>query len=152
MEDNILYLTRFCGEEQYPVERAIWYIIAGDGTEDDPDMLCLEMQFGVGSNLHEDTSRLKAKPAWEVNFYSLQIPVSSLCPGFCLEQPNKREDIAGNLYYADHQPTTDNKMEIVAADGERLKIKLTGITEDVNYYDGSKPKNTLQLVAWFDKK
>ena len=26
-----------------------------------------------------------------------------------------------------------------------------GITEDVNYNDGSKPKNTMELVAWFDK-
>ena len=26
-----------------------------------------------------------------------------------------------------------------------------GITEDVNYYDGSKPKTTMELVAWFDK-
>ena len=26
-----------------------------------------------------------------------------------------------------------------------------GITEDVYYYDGSKTKNTMELVAWFDK-
>ncbi|MFQ6973493.1 MAG: hypothetical protein ACLRTG_20155, partial [Enterocloster aldenensis] len=94
---------------------------------------------------------LEAEPSWEVNFYSLKIPAASLQPGFCLEQPNREEDVEGNLYYMEHQPTIDNKMEVVEAEGERLKIRLTGITEDVNYYDGSKPKNTMELVAWFDK-
>ena len=42
-------------------------------------------------------------------------------------------------------------MEVIEVDGKRLKIWLTGLTEDVNYYDGSKPKNTMELVAWFDK-
>lgn len=42
MEENVLYLTRFCGMERYPVETATWNIIEGDGTEDAPDMLCLE--------------------------------------------------------------------------------------------------------------
>ena len=128
MEENVLYLTRFCGMERYPVETATWNIIEGDGTEDAPDILCLE-----------------------INFYSLKIPADSLEPGFCLEQPNQEEDVDGNLYYMEHQPTMDNKMEVIEVDGKRLKIRLTGLTEDVNYYDGSKPKNTMELVAWFDK-
>ena len=48
MEENVLYLTRFCGMERYPVETATWNIIEGDGTEDAPDMLCLEIDFGMG--------------------------------------------------------------------------------------------------------
>lgn len=152
MEENILYLTRFCGVEQYPVKTATWYIIEGDGTEDDPDMLCLEVTFNIGTVLHEDTGKLKAEPSWEINFYSVEIPVSLLRPGFCLEQPNHHKDEDGNLYYTEHQPTTDNRMEIVKIDGTRLKIRLTGITEDVNYYDASKPKNTMKLVAWFNKE
>lgn len=150
LEENILYLTRFCGVEQYPVRTATWNIIEGDGTKDDPDMLCLELTFGIGNGLHEDTVKLKAEPSWEINFYSVEIPVSSLLPGFCLEQPNQRKDVDGNLYYTEHQPTTDNRMEIVEVDGTHLKIRLTGITDDVNYYDGSKPQNTMQLVAWFN--
>lgn len=55
MKENVLYLTRFCGVEQYPVETAEWYTIEGDGTEDDPDMLSLEVRFGTGNGLHEDT-------------------------------------------------------------------------------------------------
>ena len=51
-------------------------------------MLCLEIDFGMGDGLHEDTAYLEAEPSWEVNFYSLKIPADSLEPGFCLEQPN----------------------------------------------------------------
>ena len=95
MEENVLYLTRFCGMERYPVETATWNIIEGDGTEDAPDMLCLEIDFGMGDGLHEDTAYLEAEPSWEVNFYSLKIPADSLEPGFCLEQPNQEEDVTG---------------------------------------------------------
>ena len=134
MEENVLYLTRFCGKERYPVETATWNIIEGDGTEDAPDMLCLEIDFGMGDGLHEDTAYLEAEPSWEVNFYSLKIPADSLEPGFCLEQPNQEEDVDGNLYYMEHQPTMDNKMEVIEVDGKRLKIRLSWVTEDVNYF------------------
>ena len=152
LKENILYLNRFCGIEQYPVETAVWHIIEGDGTEDDPDMLCLEMAFDAGNNLHEDTSCLEARPRWEINFYAAEPFVNILRSGLVLEQPNQEEDVDGNLYYVEHQPTTENKMEIIAVEGKRLKIRLTGVTEDVNNYDGSKPKNSLQLTAWFHNR
>ena len=38
------------------METATWNIIEGDGTEDAPDMLCLEIDFGMGDGLHEDTA------------------------------------------------------------------------------------------------
>lgn len=152
MDENILYITRFCGVEQYPVKTAKWYIIDGDRTEDDPDMLCLDITLGSGYGLHKDTAMLKAEPVWEVRFCSVEIPASALQSGFRLEQPNLQRDVYGNLYYTEHQPTTGNQMEIIKADETRLKIRLTGITEDVNFYDGSKPQSTLQIVAWFDRK
>lgn len=152
LKEDILYLTRFCGVEQYPVKTAAWYIMKGDGTEDNPGMLCLEVTFGVGNVLHEDIASLKAEPEWKIDFPKLEIPVGSLQPGFCLEQPNEDEDIDGNLYYVEFQPTMDNMMKIIAVDGDRLKIHLTGVTEDVNYYDGSKPKSTMQLVTWFNRE
>lgn len=151
-EENILYMIRFCGVEKYPLKKAQWYIIDGDGTEDDPAMLCLDTSFDTGSQLHEDTTSLDAEPIWEVEFYSIDIPISDLQPGFCMEQPNVEEDIYGNLYYGEHQPTIDNHMEILEREGNRLKIRLTAITEDVNFYDGSKPKSVLHFVGWFDQK
>lgn len=44
------------------------------------------------------------------------------------------------------------RWRIIAVDEERIKIRLIGVTEDVNYYDGSKPKSTMQLIAWLDKE
>ena len=152
VEENILYMARFRGIEQYPVKTAEWYIIDGDGTEDDPAMLSLDTAFGIGNGLHEDTAELNVEPMWKILFYSVEIPITALQPGFCLEQPNFEKDVYGDLYYAEHQPTTRNRMEILQAEGTRLKIRLTGTTEDVNFYDGSKPQSTLQLVAWFDRK
>ena len=48
MDENVLYLTRFCGVERYPVETAKWYIIEGDGTEDDPGYAVLGNGFWRG--------------------------------------------------------------------------------------------------------
>lgn len=152
MEDNILYMERFCGMEEYPLKDSIWYILKGDGTEYDPDQLYLEMNFEKGRVMHEDTRFLDEEPFWNLVFYSFQMPDIVPQAGLCMEQPNERQDVYGNLYYGEHQPTMDNKMEILMIDGDRLKVRLTGVTEDVNYYDGSKPKSTLQITAWFNKK
>jgi hypothetical protein len=35
--------------------------------------------------------------------------------------------------------------------GNRLLFRLTGEVEDVNYYDGSKPKNKIFVQTWFEK-
>lgn len=161
MEENVLYMMRFCGMEEYALKSAVWYIIEGDGTEDDPDGFYLDMKFERGRVLHEDTHdeehpSMDAEPFWELSFSNVHSPAiaPTIVPqvGLCMEQPNKEHDVYGNLYYWEHQPTLDNKMEILAADGDRFLIRLTGITEDVNYYDGSKAKSTLQITAWFEKK
>ncbi len=108
-ETNYLVLKRFCGEEKYPVETAKWYILEGDGTWDDPSTLWLELTFGKGINLHEDTIELGAEPTWEVPFSDLELTQAHLKSGFTMIMEN----------------------------------------EDVNYYDGSKPKNELEVIAWF---
>ena len=152
MEEQILYLSRFCGIETYPVKQAVWELIEGDGTEEDPDMLCLGMRFAQGNHLHEDTRSLQAEPFWEINFYKTKIPMNILQIGFDLEQPNEANEVDGSFYYLEHQPARNNRMEILARDGNRLKIRVSGSTEDVNYYDGTKPENRLQLTAWFEKE
>lgn len=109
MEEQILYLSRFCGIETYPVKQAVWELIEGDGTEEDPDMLCLGMRFAQGNHLHEDTRSLQAEPFWEINFYKTKIPMNILQIGFDLEQPNEANEADGSFYYLEHQPARDRK-------------------------------------------
>lgn len=151
-ENNFLTLKRFCGDEKYPIESAEWYIMDGDGTWDDPYTLCLEMQFEAGIELHEDTETLGAEPSWEISFPALKLAEEDLQVGFMMEMDNDDEEEEANFYYCEHQPTLKNKMEILEIKDDSLLIHLTGKTEDVNYYDGSKPKNELDVTAWFVKQ
>lgn len=78
LDKNVLYLNRLCGVEQAPVKTATWHIIDGDGTEDDPDMLCLDTTFGIENGLHKDAATLKAEPIWGIQFHTVEIYVSAL--------------------------------------------------------------------------
>ncbi len=151
-EDKYLTLKRFCGDEKYPVANAEWYIMEGDGTWDDPDTLCLEMEFGEGVELHEDTENLGAEPSWEISFPALSVTETDLQVGFTMEMDNEDEEEEANFYYCEHQPTYENKVEVLEVDGDCLLLHLVAKTEDVNFYDGSKPKNELDVTAWFVKQ
>ena len=45
-----------------------------------------------------------------------------------------------------------DKVEVLEVDRNRLLLRVTGKTMDVNFYDGSKPMNELEVVAWFRKQ
>lgn len=54
-----------------------------------------------------------------------------------------------NFYYCEHENTESNMIEVLAADEERLLLRLTGETIDVNFYDGSKLRTKLSVETWF---
>ena len=149
---NDLKLTRFCGEELYPIVSASWNIYF----DEDLGMnnLCLYISAGKGTNLHEDTKDLAAEPNWELNIISKDLDKANLKEGFRIEIPDGYEnDLNGyitNLYYCEHEQTDDNIIEILAVDGSKLYIRVSGETTDVNYYDGSKPLNKLFAETWFE--
>jgi hypothetical protein len=62
-----LKLSRFCGDELYPITTATWEVFE-DG--DEPCELWLEIEAGRGTQLHDDTSELDAEPHWELTFVS----------------------------------------------------------------------------------
>lgn len=151
-EGKFLNLIRFCGVEKYPIECAEWYILEGDGTWDDPYTLCLEMEFGAGEELHEDTENLGAEPSWEISFPALKLKQKDLQAGYTMEMANEDEDVEANFYYCEHQPTVENKVEVLEVKGNSLLLRVTAKTMDVNFYDGSKPMNELEVTAWFSKQ
>lgn len=153
-ENNFLILKRFCGNEKYTVKNPEWYIGKGDGTWDDPDMLCLEIEFGKAVEKHEDTAWYEGEPGWEIYFTTLQLTEKDLQPGFSMELENEEEEEEEEAWflYADRQPTYDNKVEVLDVNGDNLLLHVTAKTQDVNYYDGSKPLNELDVTAWFTKQ
>ena len=56
------------------------------------------------------------------------------------------------MNYCEHQPTVENKVEVLEVKGNSLLLRITAKTIDVNFYDGSKPMNELEVVAWFSKQ
>ena len=139
---NTLVLKRFCGEEYYPIDSAGWSIW-------NSTVLCVEMWFQEGRNLHEDTEYLAQEPGWELYFSIPSMNGDDVKPGLVLE----KKDISDgtHFYYCEHQPTLNNHLEVLDRDGDRLLLRITGECCDVNYYDGSKGNNVLEITAWMEK-
>ena len=143
-EENMmdkLILKRFCGEEYYPLESASWSIWK--------DHLLVEMNFTAGENLHEDTEYLEQEPSWELCFTLENEKL--LVPGLVLENKDNEENET-NFYYCEHNLTYDNRLEILDREDDRLLLKITGICCDVNYYDGSKGNDSLEITLWIDQE
>jgi len=148
-----LKLTRFCGEEFYPIKKAIWQIF--EDVESNINELWLNIETDFGTVLHEDTKELEAQPHWELLFRAENLNVNDLTTGFRAEIPcGYSEDFfngsLASFYYCEHEPSDNNVIEILATEGTRLLIRIMGEITDVNYYDGSKPKNKILIEAWFE--
>jgi hypothetical protein len=146
-----LILDRFCGRETYPVKKATWNLYLDD--ELGLMNLCLWVEAGQGSILHEDTKDLHAEPSWEVNLLTAELVAAPLVVGSTFIVPYGYEEAHGgyvtNFYYCEHESTESNMIEVLAAEEERLLLRLTGETVDVNFYDGSKPPTKLSVETWF---
>ena len=141
---NTLILKRFCGEEYYRLQNASWSIWNGS-------VLCVEMWFAEGTNLHEDTEYLEEEPGWELYFNLPEENEDCVKTGMVLTDTENREEET-HFYYCEHLPTVNNRLEILDTDGTRLLLRITGECCDVNYYDGSKGNNSLELTAWIDQE
>jgi hypothetical protein len=147
-----LKLTRFCGEEFYPINKATWKIY--EDKNGNMNELWLEVRADFGIVLHEDTKYLKAKPHWELTIRAENLNIDDLATDFRAEIPcgydEDSDDSLANFYYCEHEPSDNNVIEILATEENRLLIRVTGETTDVNFYDGSKPKNKIFVETWFD--
>jgi len=153
-EDATLFLDRFCGREEYPVEAAMWSLYRDEFDYEEVSNLCLRVRAGAGTILHEDTQTLNGRPHWEVNLVQTRLEREALVDGAVFEVPEGYdESLDGhltNFYYCEHEGSERNRIEVLAADGDRLRIRLTGETVDVNFGDGSKPPTRLSVECWFE--
>lgn len=94
---NELMIKRFCGEEVYPLESAAWSIW-------NSAVICVEMWFEEGKNLHDDTRKLAQAPGWELYFNILPMDEEDVKPGVILEEKDNRADETF-FYYCEHLPS-----------------------------------------------
>lgn len=149
---DLMLLQGFNGDELYPIARAEWNLYRDPELDHWNLWISLDADFAVSQR--EDTVGLSGQPKWEINWIEDKLTTANLVPGFKREIPNGYVDLPGitrhtNFFYCFHEDTDDNVIEILAVDGDRLKIELQGTTIDVNHYDDSKPRTKIRVVTWF---
>lgn len=149
---DLMLLKRFNGDELYPIARAEWNLYKHPERGHWNLWISLDTDFAVSQR--EDTVGLNGQPKWEINWIEGNLTTANLIPSFKREIPNGYVELPGitrhtNFYYCSHEDTDDNTIEILAVDGDRLKIELQGTTIDVNHYDDSKPRTKIKVVTWF---
>ena len=137
----MLTLKRFCGDELYPLVNSKWYLIG--------KTLWIDLSFDKGEQLHEDTEFLDQEPTWEISF---KVDNEENLQKGCILKNDNVDDEDAIFYYCEHYPTYNNILEILDRNDDQLLIKLSGECCDVNYYDGSKGNDILEMTAWIDKR
>jgi len=110
--------------------------------------LLLDTRMSLREKLYRDTKALNAQPHWKFGAEQAGLTDNMLKQSFFSALPDAFD--ATDFYHTSHQSSQKNTVEILDWDEKgRLLIRLCGKIDDVNYYDGSKPKSKLQLPAWF---
>ena len=143
-----------CGEEFYPIESAKWHF--SESEDEGASKLWLDIQADYGQQLSEDTKTLNGQPHWELTIpLNNSLKVGNLNGGLKTEiKDGYNEEIgdyATNFYYCEHEKTDNNQIEIIERIENRLLIRLTGEVTDINFCDGSKPKNKIFVETWFEE-
>ena len=100
-----------------------------------------------------DTEALHVKPFAEWTFNLPKIPVLALQAGhnfmMLKAYDDRTRDYYTNFYFYEHEPMDENELNILERHGLIVRARLTGMTTDVNYYDGSKPRTKVVVEADF---
>jgi len=145
-------LHRFNGDEEYEVERATILAVH----DEDGFRLWFEAETdGVCLKSLPDTESLRGRPKAEVAVGLKKVEPARLA-GKRFSVPaaydEEIDDHVASVYYVEHQDLDDNEIEVIARDGDVFQVRWTGTTTDVNYYDGSKPRTRVEIVAAFKFK
>jgi hypothetical protein len=100
----------------------------------------------------EDTVEMRMTPNAEVGIDLPELNANQLV-GQLFTIPGTTSDNEDScmslLYYFEHEPLRDNKIEVVSRSGDRFWLRWTAVTQDVNYYDGSKPPTRVEIEGEF---
>jgi hypothetical protein len=142
-------LHRFNGDEVYRLKSAVMFAIAGDcGVT-----LWFEAEADrAGAVWCEDTAEIGMTPNAEVGITLPGLDPEQLVGREFVFPGTKTDDedsCRSLLYYCEHQPLRDNLIAVLSRDGDRFRVRWTAVTQDVNYYDGSKPPTRVEIEAEF---
>ncbi|WP_424861308.1 hypothetical protein [Streptomyces sp. MMS24-I29] len=145
-------LHRFNGAEVYRIASADIWVSVAEGSEGPVTLWFEILADSDGARRCEDTADLGMAPSAEVGIELPDVDVDALV-GRELVLPGVRSDDEDScmslLYYCEHQPLRDNRITVVSRDGDRFWLRWTAVTEDVNYYDGSKPPTRVEIEGAF---
>jgi hypothetical protein len=149
LSENRFILHRFNGDEIYRFQSAVmwayrtetgvtlWFEVAAD-----PDAL----------QRCEDTATMGVCPNAELGINLPDLDADQLVgQQFVLPGTTTDDDDScmALLYYCEHEPLRDNSITVVSRNTDRFWIRWTGVTKDVNYYDGSKPSTKVEIEGEF---
>lgn len=149
MSKGKLTLKRFNGVEEFEVSEAEIYAWEDEGKIS----LNLEISAKKPLSTLPDTKEIKARPSAEVTIYLESLnPNELIGKSFTIERGmnDETEEWDGRFYYCEHEDLNKNTVHFVSRDGDLYNIKWSGFTQDVNYYDGSKPDTQVIIEAAFN--
>lgn len=141
-------IVRFDGTEAYEVASATWNTYAERGVE----YATFLVRAGAPEAARADPGEPAAQPFWELTVVGGETPVV-LAPGTALVIPagldESRDEYVVDFYYAEHEVSDENRIEILSVDGDTLRARITGTAVDPHYYDGSRPRARLEVTTTF---
>lgn len=145
-----LHMMRFKGLEIYQIESAKWSLYPDDDST--AINLCVRVKCSKALKQFEDTKYVGGIPHWELNLVDPALVDSSLVAGYLASIPASHDEKRGwltNFYFSSHEGSEQNTIEVLAREGDRLLLRVTGEIIDVNHYDDSKPRSKVTVVTWF---
>ena len=138
-------LRRFNGVESYEVEEAeISVALEGE--------MLLSLSAPTAIKTLEDTIDLGAQPQASISIFSTNDWDSELTAGCKFNVPmaydEKRERHVVEFSYVSFEDLNDNTIEVLERKNDRIRFLWQGRTQDMNYYDGSKPDAKFNANFW----
>jgi hypothetical protein len=144
-----LTLKRFNGIEEFEISEAEITAWKSEGSV----ALNLEIHTGKAIATVPDTKDSGILPNAEITIHLESLnPDQLVGQSFFIENGMDEEENEWNarFYYFEHENIDKNTITFISKSTNLFKIVWTGFTQDVNYYDGSKPDTEISIEANFN--
>lgn len=147
---TLFALHRFNGTELYRFTTADMYAYMNDAggvtlwfeATGDPDAI----------QRCEDTAEARCTPKAEAGVLLAEFDISYLVgTEFCIPGVSSdEEDSCMSLFcYFESEPLKNSRIRVISRAGDHFRVHWSAETQDVNYYDGSKPLTRIEVVGDF---